>query len=590
MRDYYHHARELHEFSDSLFRSSIERMQGGRRWFLTARRKRIDHLFSLKEGQLHFGSEFDKKPALLFRAIALAQANEADFSHGLHAAIKQSIAMIDRDFRSSTEAARAFLSLMRRPAEVGRSLRLMHEVGLLGRYLPEFARVSMLIQHDLYHQFTVDEHTLRAIEALDRLHYRTDRKLARFRTVLEQVEDVGLLYLALLLHDIGKTGGRGHIPRGVRLAERICARLGLDQESKKKVVLLVKHHVLMAHLSQRRDLRELRLAEHFAQQLGDLDTLNMLLLLTYADLNAVGPGVWSDWKGDLLEELYVRTRAVFTGEASPPAIADKRDRLKSRVVESLIGRVPISEIERHFALSADRYIEATTTDNIALHLRLIDNLTSDSLACCWRDRENFATELTVCARDRHGLFADITGALAATGIEILSADINTREDGIAIDTFMLQQATTRCAIDRHRWNTIESALRAAIDKRHDLAPLVERWRIRHAPRRKQLVFATNRVGHFKVSCDNEIADVTTVVEVRAPDEHGLAYKIASALTQFGLDIVCARVATEKSDAFDVFYVTNADGTKLNESKIDELNATLTQALATGAGERAIAVS
>jgi [protein-PII] uridylyltransferase len=591
MRAYYRHARELHHFSDGLFRTSIERPQNLRRWFSPKRPKRIDNLFSLKDGELNFdgaGELFAGKPGLLFRAVSLAQANNAVFSQSLHAAIRQNLSTIDHDFRGSREASRAFLSLLQKPAEVGRALRLMHDVDLLGRYLPEFARVSMLIQHDLYHQFTVDEHTLRAIEELDKLHHQTDRKLARYRTVLDEIEDVSLLYLALLLHDLGKTGGRGHIPRGIRIAERICARLGLDLANRKKVVLLVKHHVLMAHLSQRRDLREPRLVKHLARQGENLDVLNMLFLLTYADLNAVGAGVWSDWKGDLLEELYVRTRAVFTGEAGPPAIADKRDRLKGRVIESLIGTVPISEVERHFALSADRYIDVNTVDDIALHLRLAEQLNNDSLACWWCDRESFATELTICTRDRHGLFADITGALAATGIDILSADVNTREDGMAIDRFMLQQATTHRVIDQHRWNTIESALRAAIDKQHDVASLVERWRTRHAPKPKQPALKSSRVGHFDVWCDNEIAETMTVAEVRAPDEHGLAYKIARVLTEFGLDIVCARIATEKSDALDVFYVTNADGAKLNEMQIEQLTAALTEALGTGARETAIA--
>jgi [protein-PII] uridylyltransferase len=591
MRDYYRHARELHHFSDGLFRTSIARRQNLRRWFSPKRPKRIDNLFSLKDRELNFdgaGELFAGKPGLLFRAVSLAQANNAVFSQGLSAVIRQNLTAIDHTFRGSTEASRAFLSLLQKPAEVGRALRLMHDMDLLGRYLPEFARVSMLIQHDLYHQFTVDEHTLRAIEELDTLHHKTDRQLAWYRTVLDEIEDVSLLYLALLLHDLGKTGGRGHIPRGIRIAERICARLGLDLASRKKVVLLVKHHVLMAHLSQRRDLREPRLAKHLARQVENLDVLNMLFLLTYADLNAVGAGVWTDWKGDLLEELYVRTRAVFTGEAGPPAIADKRDRLKARVIESLIGTVPISEVERHFALSRDRYIDVNTVDDIALHLRLAGQLTNDSLACWWCDRESFATELTICTRDRHGLFADITGALAATGIDILSADVNTREDGMAIDRFMLQQATTHRVIDQHRWNTIESALRAAIDKQHDVASLVERWRTRHAPKRKTPALKTSRVGHFDVWCDNEIAETMTVVEVRAPDEHGLAYKIARVLTQFGLDIVCARIATEKSDALDVFYVTNADGTKLNDILIEQLTAALTKALGTGARETAIA--
>src|SRR6266700_5780408 len=177
-------------------------------------------------------------------------------------------------FRHSSDVAQAFLALLSRGGRVGQTLRLMCDVGLLGRYLPEFERIRLLIQHDLYHHYTVDEHTLRAIEALDALHHSRPAGLARLRAALNEVDDVGLLYLALLLHDLGKGRGRGHIPRGTRIAERICDRLGLDSDSKTKVIRLVKHHVLMAHISQRRDLREPRLAKHFAAQVGSLDVLN----------------------------------------------------------------------------------------------------------------------------------------------------------------------------------------------------------------------------------------------------------------------------------------------------------------------------
>jgi [protein-PII] uridylyltransferase len=325
-----------------------------------------------------------------------------------------------------------------------------------------------------------------------------------FRAVLDQVEDIGLLYLALLLHDLGKAGGRGHIPRGTRIAEHICTRLGLDDQSRDKVVVLVRLHVAMAQLSQRRNLSEPRLAEQFAQQVGDLDVLNMLFLLTYADLNGVGPAVWSDWKGDLLEDLYQRARAVLTGETNAPSARRKQDRLKTRVIVALADRIPISEIERHFALSASRYTDETQAEDVELHLDLVRKLETGPFACHWRDREEFATELTICAADRHGLFADIAGALAATGIEILSADVNTREDGIALDTFILRQATTQRAIDRHRWAKIERALRGAVNNEHNVAALVERWRARHAPRRTRTGFTSNRVGQLKVVCDNEL--------------------------------------------------------------------------------------
>jgi [protein-PII] uridylyltransferase len=579
MRDYYRHARELHHISESLFGRLLDRRDESRKWFSTQRGQRLDDNFLLKDSRLHFDGNphsFAENPILSLKAAALAQAHTADFSPALSEIIRRNLAAIDANFRKSPEPARSFLELLRPRGRVAHALRLLQKTGLLGRYLPEFDRVSMLIQHDLYHHYTVDEHTLRAIEALDDLNNKRDPELSSLRAALEEIDDVRLLYLALLLHDLGKGRGRGHIPRGARIAERICVRFGLDAERATKVVSLVKHHVLMAHLSQRRDLREPRLAKHLASQIGSLDVLNMLFILTYADLNGVGPAVWSDWKGTLLEELYVRTRAVFTGESL--AIQDDVQKIKARVIERMAGNSLISDIERHFALSPARYLEAISAEEVQSHLHLVQQLETEAVACRWQDRGHFATQLTICSRDRHGLFADLAGTLAARGIDILSAEVNTREDGIAIDSFVLQQATTHRSIDRHRWPAIQHSLAASIKGEHDVAVLVERWSTRHAPRRAR-VMVTSRTGQLSVECDNEAAEATTLVEVRAADEHGLAYKIARTLAAFGVEIICARIATEKSDALDVFYVTAADGSKLDEASMKELKELLISTLA-----------
>jgi [protein-PII] uridylyltransferase len=579
MRDYYRQARQVHQVSESLFGHVLDQLDGSAGWFSTLRARRLDEMFLLKDRRVHFDDNphlFAEDPLLSFKAVALAQAHTAKPSPALCAIIRRNLAAIDANFRHSPEPAHRFLDLLGQRGRVGHALRLMQETGLLGRYLPEFDRVSMLIQHDLYHHYTVDEHTLRAIEALDDLHNNRETKLPSLRAALEEIEDVRLLYLAVLLHDLGKGRGRGHIPRGARIAERLCDRIHLERERATKVVKLVKHHVLMAHLSQRRDIREPRLAKYFASQVGSLDVLNMLFVLTYADLNAVGPTVWTDWKGTLLEELYTRTRAVFTGESL--AVQDDVQQIKERVIERLADTMSISEIERHFALSPARYLENISVEEIESHLGLVQQLESDSFACRWQDRGDFATQLTICTGDRHGLFADIAGTLAASGIDILSAEVNTREDGIAIDSFVLQQATTHRSIDRHRWQPIEDSLRASIKGEHDVAALVDRWTSRHAPRRAHPVI-TNRPGRLSIECDNDTAEATTLVEVRAADEHGLAYKIARTLAACGVEIVRAKIATEKSDALDVFYVTGSDGSKLDQGSMEKVKQVLTTALA-----------
>lgn len=576
MRDYYRHARALYLFSEAMLaRLADNEPRAARSW----RKRAIDapgESFSIRRGRLQFNGEpeyFDKKPLAIFSACALAQAARVPFDHRLLEVLSKALRAIGPAARVSTEMSNAFLELLRRRGRAGYVLRLMHDLGLLARVMPEFGRISQLVQHDLYHHFTVDEHTLRAVEALDELHTSENKHRAHLRALFDELEDPTLLYLALLLHDIGKGEGRGHVARGAKLAERICRRLGLKEEDEKKVVLLVKQHVTMAHLAQRRDLNEPRVISDFAAELGSLDVLNMLLLLTYADLNAVGPGVWTDWKATLLWDLYRRTRKFMTGEDAPIHDGAELAGIKDQIANALTPPLLASEVERHLALLPDRYLRITSPAAAAMHIQMIEEVKTEGFACRWMRHPNASAELTVAAQDRHGLFAYLAGTLAANGIEILSAEINTREDGIAIDGFMLRQASTRQAIDEHRYHTIERALRKAAAGELDVAALVERWSTRNAPRKRYRVIPARR-NLPQVICDNEAASASTLIEVHAIDEPGLAYKIASVLAGLGLEIVCARIATEKSDALDVFYVTDDAGLKLT----DEITKSVERAL------------
>ena len=581
MRHYYRQALELYRFVESVLARATGKDKCSARWFGWPRTVALAEPFSIKDEKLQLESDresFAKNPLLMFEAFALAQAANVTLSHGLCEALRHSLVLVNRDLRASAEAANAFLRLLRRRGRVGHVLRLMHQVGFLGRYLPEFGRISLLIQHDLYHHYTIDEHTLKVIEALDELNNSDDSRHTHLRAVFNEVEDCALLYLSLLLHDIGKGQGRGHIARGVQIAAPICRRLQLGAKESEKVVLMVKHHITMAHISQRRDLTEPSVAEDFAAQISSLDSLNMLLLLSYSDMNGVGPGVWSEWKGNLLWDLYERSRLKLTGSETPTHGPVQLAALKDKIMTSLHGQVPLSEVDRHLALLPDRYLRTTKPEAAAAHLCMVEKLKSSPFVLNWRRHGRTITELIVCTQDRHGLFSDIAGTLAAQGIEILSAEVNTREDGIAIDVFMLCEAATHLAIDKQKWNAVERALAVAIKGEADVAALVEKWRTKHAPRRRK--FAANGRGHNLpvVVCDSKAAQSATVIEVRAIDEPGLAYRIANAITSLGFEIIFAKITTEKSDAFDVFYVANAEGARLSESAMNTLELAILEAL------------
>ncbi|HVG37858.1 MAG TPA: [protein-PII] uridylyltransferase, partial [Pyrinomonadaceae bacterium] len=483
MRDYYRRARELNIFCETVLGRAAEAESAGRsRWFNWQRSTaRLAEPFSISDGRLQLESDsaaFKKNPLLMFEAFALAQAADVPLSHNLKEAIHRSLRAVNRAFCASEEAAVAFLKLLRRRGRVGRALRLMHETGFLGRYLPEFGRISLLIQHDLYHHYTVDEHTLRAIDALDELYASQDKQRAHLRAAFDEVEDHGVLYFSVLLHDIGKGQGRGHIPRGVEIARRVCERMKVGAAESAKINLLVKYHTTMTQIAQRRDLREPRVALDFAAQMENVDVLRMLLLLSYGDLNGVGPGVWSEWKGTLLWDLYERTRVVLTGHNPEDEHDDAEEtlaRLKEEVMRALGDKVPPSEVERHFALLPDRYARSTSAAQIAEHLRLIEKLKTEVVSTHWQQKGRAATELTVCTLDRHGLFADLAGTLTAQGVEILGAELNTREDGIAIDAFIIRETTTHHGISDYKLPKIEKALLAAVRGEQDVAAMVEKW-------------------------------------------------------------------------------------------------------------------
>jgi [protein-PII] uridylyltransferase len=570
MREYYERADELHRIS----RAFHLRHAPGPRPPLSpgARRRRPRGLFEIREGRLHSRGEGGLDGARhLLDAFAIAQRDGPPLSDELKLEIRARLRLVDRRFRGSREAGRGLLRLLGHKGQVGSALRGMHETGLLGRLLPEFARVRFLAQHDFYQRHTVDEHTLTAIDALDAVASPGPvRELERLREVMEEVAQPGALYLAVLLHDVGKGRGPGHVRRAATIAERVCARLGLEAGLGADVVFLADAHLEMSRLSQRRDLREAGVTEEFARRVSTVDRLNMLLLLTYADQRAIGPRVWNEWTASLLWDLYERTRAHLTPSAWP---GESADGARERAVRQLEAEYPPSEVQRHFALVPDRYLRATEAADIVRHFRLLARLEDAPLVAEWHASAQ-ATDLAVATRDHPGLFAQLAGTLTAEGLDILSVDVYTREDGIALDLFKVRALPGPGPVPPERRAAIEEALRAAVAGGVDVAAAVEK-RCARAPRHHR----RHRPAPPRVVFDGASSAARTVIEVRAADEPGLAFRIASVLTANGLDIAFAKITTDKSQALDVFYVTGGAGGPLSPEETVRVEGALRAALA-----------
>ena len=586
MRDYYLRARLLRRLCES----HLQRAVAGRQkksWFTRARSTAAIGGFVMSDGALDL-VEAEGEPAVgagdqaeidgqrMMMAFSYAQATGAGFSVKLQDAVLSSLPVVNRVFRSSAEAARAFLKMLRVKGRVASALRLMHELDFLGKFLPEFGRVTCLVQHDLYHRYTVDEHTLRAIGALDELALSRGREAERYRNLYGEISDAAPLHLGLLMHDVGKGLGGNHTEKGIGLARRALVRLSPEPRMTEQVLFLIRHHLTMSHIAQRRDLSDEKVVIDFAARVETLDNLNMLTLLTYGDIHGVGPGVWNEWKDALLWELYMKARAVLAPERGPERGVGE---LRERVARMLASEIDVDETQKHFELLPEDYARSAPSQTIIEHVRLAHALNSRPVKTSWRiDTQTRCADLHLCAPNRRGLFACVAGTLTAQGVNILSVQLNTRADGIAIDSFKVRDAAGEPITDPARWEQIDDAIRRALSGELDVAAAVEKRLRSQAASRFQRRKAISPSG-VRISWDNQSSGRSTILELRTGDRLGLAYKIANTLSSLDLDIVFAKVATEKHLALDVFYVTNAAGEKLPDDRLPAIEEAIRQALA-----------
>ena len=465
-----------------------------------------------------------------------------------------------RSFNTAT-IHEQFRAILKNKGKVGVALRTMRELGFLGKYLPEFGRLDCLAQSDRVHKYSVDEHTLMAIEALDEIANSSNPSHHDFRRVLDQVMDPSLIYLALLLHDTGKGRGPGHATRSERLATKALHRMNFGSETRDKVLLLVREHLLLGHVSQRRDIDDPLIVQEVSDTVETADNLNMLLLLTYSDLSSMGESVWSERKRFLLWSLYFKVfdRLMFGDEISEPEHAQVAA-IQQKILELLGHEFDVDTVLKHFLFLPERYALYTPLPQILSHIRLCERLQDYPVATEWIPHPYAGyTELNLVTRDVPGRFAEIAGSLAANGLSILSAQLNTRDDGIVIDTFQVSDAEGQAIIDAEDWSRVDRLLAEVIAGKRDLEAILE------ARFRNPSVGQSSAVAVPRVRIDNDISAQSTVIEVQTEDRLGLGYHIAKTLADLGLNILSAKLATEKNHAFDVFYVQTQSGDKVTSS-------------------------
>jgi [protein-PII] uridylyltransferase len=559
MRDYYLHARVIHRVSRRLIARCRETLS--RRATVQRRLRQealADGLIVIDE-QIHLaqpdGRAFREEPLRLLKVFWHRHQLGFDLGIDVERAIEDSLDLIDDAFRASPEARDLFLGICRSWGRTAQTLREMHELGMLGRYLPEWGALTCLVQYDVYHKFTADQHSLLAVQHLEALAPGQSADAEGNAQVVSEVERPGVLMLGMLLHDIGKGKGHGHVAKGIPLIETLAARMGLAPEDTDTAVFLVAHHLTMSHIAQRRDIDDPKTIETLAEVCKTPERLRMLYLLTCADMRAVGPGVMTGWQAQILWDLYARTLARLTGgQRERPT----RETVAERVAEAMGGEVVRTAVAAHLALLSDRYLATTSPQRIAAHLRLLDRLEGGVLATeLFHHPDLGSSELVLATRDVPGLFSLIAGTLAAQGINILSAQIHTRADGIVIDTFQVNDPFGEAVTEEARWRRTLEALRLVLRGEASVEDLLARRRAVHPA-------GEGVAGPPKISVDNQLSDSRTVVEVKCPDRVGLLYVITRTLSGQGLDIASARIATEIDQAYDTFYVTDRRGRRLED--------------------------
>jgi [protein-PII] uridylyltransferase len=574
MREYYLHARRIHRLSRRLIARCQETLS---RHGSAERRQRQQALADglvFFDGRLHLADRdaggLRADPVRLMKVFWHLHRLGCDLSPDLERAVEDSLDAVDDAVRADPAIRDVFLDICRAWGRVALTLSEMHELGLLGRYLPEFGALTCLVQYDVYHKFSADQHSLLAVEHLEALAPGQSAESEGAAQVFNEVEKPELLMLGMLLHDIGKARGHGHVAKGIPLAQALTRRIGLPETECGLVEFLVAHHLTMSHIAQRRDIDDPKTISDFAATVGDPQRLRMLYLLTYADMRAVGPGVLTPWQASILHELYRRTLARLTGGLE---VKPNRVQMVTRLGEVVRDDVSAQAVKAHVAMVPDRYLANTSVQRMAEHLRQIARLESAPVATELFHHPDLGTsDLVVVTRDVPGLFALIAGTLAAHGVNIVSAQIATRADGIAIDTFQVNDPTGEAVASAARWGRVLDALRSVLTGEQTVEQLLER-------RQRAGRSPADGFGRPKIAVDNRLSDAHTVVEVKCPDRVGLLYLITRTLSAQGLDIASARIATEIDQALDTFYVHDRAGRKLDEPAATEpVRAALEQAL------------
>jgi [protein-PII] uridylyltransferase len=529
------------------------------------KRKKLDPGFHEEGGRLNIDGPqiFEADPVNLLRLFRLADQRDLDLHPDAFTAASRSATLIGSKVRRDPKAARVFLDILAHGRNPQRTLSMMNEADVLGRFIPEWGRIVAQMQFNMYHSYTVDEHTLRAVGVIADIaeeRFVEDHPLSS--SVMPLIDDREALFLAMLLHDTGKGGTGGQEKAGARSARQACERLGLDRKRIELVAWLVEHHLVMSDFAQKRDVADPRTVADFARIVQTPERLRLLLVLTVADIRAVGPGVWNGWKGQLMRELYGATEAVFRGGRGSDAAAAIRRHHENAAYDARVRLIAVDARTEAWATAMeDAYFTAFSDPEILQHAALARRAAeAGGIAAEGRVRPDLnAAELVVTAPDRQRLFVDLAQAITAAGGNVMGARVYTSRQGQALDVFYVQSVTGE-AFGADRTAALPKLAEALEAAARGEPPRIDSRRATDFGR--AVAFAITPT----VMLDNDASEVSTVVEASGRDRPGLLVALARNIADAGLSILSAHIDGYGERAVDAFYVVDPEGSKITDPK------------------------
>ncbi len=502
---------------------------------------------------------FKRDPVNLIRLFWLADRHGLELHPEALKLLTRSLKLVDRSLRRDEEANRLFLECLTSDRSPELNMRRMNEAGLLGKLIPEFQKIVAMMQFNMYHHYTVDEHLIRCIGVLSQIEHGDRAKLHPLaHSLMPSLRPHReLLYVAILLHDIAKGRPEDHSTAGARIAKRLAPHMGFNASDAETIAWLVENHLVMSMTAQTRDLNDRKTIEDFAHVVQSVERLKLLLVLTVCDICGVGPGVWNGWKGQLLRTLYYETELLLTGGFSEVSRAKRAEAARARLEEALSGW-PEDERRQLVSLHYDNYLLTVDLDDQKRHADFIraNDARDRRLATMVKPHAFEAvTEITVLSPDHPRLLSIIAGACAAAGANIVDAHIFTTSDGRALDTILITREFDRDEDEERRALRVGRLIEDVLSGHSRLPEIIEK---RARPKRGQKAFRVEPRADIR----NTLSNRFSVVEVEGLDRPGLLSELTGALSDLSLDIASAQITTFGEKVIDTFYVTDLTGQKI----------------------------